>query len=153
MSELNAWDEATVHEEVSVDEIDRALQDYASKRSEYEAKKDLSNKADAECKESKRKLIEILKASGKSKWEVDGIGKASVTCKMTVRTPKDPESKKAMLTYMRSLGPEAYFGLINVNHQTLNSFYNEQKELNPEFKLPGVEDPVAEDNIRFTRSK
>jgi FtsZ-interacting cell division protein YlmF len=153
MTTLDEWEEATVYEEVSVEDIDKAMKDYAEKRADYEAKKELSNLADAETKEAKTRLINILKASGKTKWEVEGIGKASVTTKMTVTTPKEFDEKKKMLDYINSLGQEVFISLVNVNHMTLNSFYNQQKELDPSFEIPGVGMPVAEDNIRFTRTK
>jgi len=153
MTTLDQWEEATVYEDVAVETIDNALKLYSEKRADYEAKKEISNKADFEAKEAKRKLIEILKATGKSKWEVEGIGKASVFVKMTVTTPKEIEEKKKMLAYFNSLGEDIYLSVVNVNHMTLNSFYNQQKENDPEFELPGIGMPVAEDNIRFTRSK
>lgn len=151
--DLQKWEEATVYEDISVDEIDQALETYHDARADYEAKKKISNEADAVAKEAKRKLIEILKRSGKKKWEVEGIGKATITTKMTVKVPRDLEEKKKMLMYMRSLGEEAYIQLVGVNYQTLNGFYNQQIESDPDFTLPGVDAPIAEENIQFRRSK
>jgi len=153
MTDLKQWDEATEHEDISVDEIDQALTSFIEARKDYDEKKKISNEADALVKEEKRKLIEILKRSGKTKWEVDGLGRASLVTSMTIKTPKDPDSKKEMLMYMRGLGEEAYFNLVSVNHRTLNSFYNQEIESNPEFRLPGIDAPVAEENIRITKSK
>lgn len=145
------WEEQLPYEEVSIQELDDAVAAFVAAREDYDAKKKISNEADAECKLLKRKLVELLNRSGKSNWEVDGLGKAIKTTKFSSRVPKDIAAKKQMLQYFRDLGPEVYLSMVSVNSATLNAYINQEIEHNPEFKLPGVEDPVGQENISFRR--
>jgi hypothetical protein len=148
--QLELWEETTKKEEISVFEIDQALSEYAAAREDYETKKQISNEADRVAKEKKAKLITILESSGKKRW-AGHEGNVTITEKMSVKVPKDLENKAKMLKFFKEYGPDQYLSMVTVNFQTLNAFFNQQNEENPEFKIPGVDDPVVEKNIQFRR--
>lgn len=150
---INEWENVTVREEVSIEELDQAVLAFKESREDYEAKKKISNEADVECKLKKKKLLELLERAGKKSWEVDGVGKVTETIKMAVTTPKDFESKKQVIEYFRSLGDDLYYQYVSVNSQTLNGYYNKEKEINPDFHIPGLADPTADKNIQFRTAK
>jgi hypothetical protein len=72
--------------------------------------------------------------------------------KTSVTVPKDPIAKKAMLEYFESLGPELYRSYVTVNSQTLNSFVNQQCEIDPDFVLPGAGPKTEKPELRFRKA-
>lgn len=67
----------------------------------------------------------------------------SVQQKTSVKVPKSPEQREAFFGYLKERG--VFEDLITVNSQTLNSWYNAEKEefdkTNPEvFAIPGLDD-------------
>ena len=143
----DAWDEAEGAEDVSVDELDAALKDYVEKREDYEAKKKASNEADKVQKTAQAKLLTLLNASNKKNWEVEGFGKVGKVVKYSIKVPEDLGKKKEMLQHFRSLGPDIYIAKVSVNSNTLNAYYNAEKENDPNFEIPGCDAPIANETL------
>ena len=55
-----------------------------------------------------------------------------------------------MLDYFKQKGEESDM-LLTVHSQTLRSLYNEEKEHDPNFSIPGVGEPVLDQNLSFTK--
>ena len=94
---LESWESETKREAISVEDMDQALVLYEQRRTTYEAHKKITDQLFAETEEAKEALIAILEASGKSAWEVEGVGKVSLSEKMTVKVPSDLDGKRQML--------------------------------------------------------
>lgn len=153
MTQAWAAAEESIREEIPVSELDDQMKSYLDAREDYDAKKKVSNEADAVCKEEKRKLVELLKRAGKTSWDIEGVGKASITNRTMTTVPKDPEAKKEMLAHFRQLGPDRYLHYVSVNSMTLNSYINQELENDPSFQMPGCELPTVTENITFRRKK
>lgn len=137
---------------VTTEQLDLAIKEMREAREEYEARKKESNSAHAEFEKRKYEVIKLLEASGKTKYVVEGFGTASLVVTKSTKVPKDFEAKKQMVDYFRGLGSDAYYSFITVNSRTLNSYINEQSEINPDFKLPGVEQTISSD-LRFRKER
>jgi len=150
---LESWDQETKKEAISVEQLDRALEEYFLARSEYEEAKKKSDGFYAIAEQTKNDLISLLETAGKKSWTFEGLGKVNLAEKLTVKVPKDLESKKALLQYFRNQGPDVYATMVSVNYMSLNSYYKQETENNPQFRIPGVEEGEVEKQLRFTRSK
>lgn len=152
MNDLTAWDETEEKEEVSIVDLDTAVQVYLCAKADYEAKKQLSNDANAVMKEHMRRLETLMSSAGKKNWETDE-GKAIIVHKMQYTTPKDPDAKKALAQYMQDkYGKEMFWDIFGVNSQTLNAWAKQELENNPELmNIPGLDSPTSNTTISFRR--
>jgi hypothetical protein len=58
-----------------------------------------------------------------------------------------------MFEHFQALGEEAYTHYLSVNSMTLNAYFNAEKEHNPDFRIPGVGEPTALQQLRFTKER
>ena len=144
---------------ITIDMLDESVAIMAKHKEEYERQKAISNEAHARYQESRGKLIAMLKAVGKEKYFVDGLGTVRVTEKLKVRTPKGLDAKKALAGWLlKNLGEDGMHSYLSINYQSLNSLYNQEFEASKErgeaseFNIPGVDSPESEFGLSFTRS-
>lgn len=145
--------EWTQVEEVSTVEFDEAIKVLAEAQQDYDQASLVVDEASTKREIARAKILELMERSGKTKYQLDGYGTVSRATKFSVTIPKDMDSKVAMLKYFRSLGEEMYLAYVSVNSSTLNSYYNENVEKNPEFKIPGVGEPTSINSVRFTKDR
>lgn len=119
----------------------------------YNEKKKIYKEADDAYENQRTRLLNILTESGKSKYHVDGVGTISMAIKSSVQVPKTPEDKEKMLEYFASLGKDLWLAYVTVNSQTLNSYINQQREEDMNFKIPGLADPKETAELRFRKGK
>lgn len=148
--ELAEW---TKTEEVSTTEFDKAVVELATAQKAYEDAEALSKEASDQREVARATLLNLMAKSGKTKYQLDGYGTVSRSTKFSVAIPHDIDSKIEMLKHFRSLGEESYLAYVSVNSATLNSYFNENVEKNPEFLIPGVGQPTSRDSIRFTKER
>lgn len=155
---VSEWYDEEV-QSVDLATLDKMVAEMRELQDVYDAKKKESTEAHNKLAEKKAELVRTLQEAGKSKYFVDGLGTVSVVEKMTVRVPKDIESKRSLFNWIREAhGTEVMLDKLSIHSQTLNSFYNAEAEAalragHADFKMPGVEEPVAEYNIRFTKPR
>lgn len=137
---------------VTTDQLDTAIKEMREAREIYDEKKKESNSAHSEFEKRKYEVIKLLEASGKTKYVVEGLGTASLVVTKSTKVPKDFQGKKAMVDHFRGLGDDAYYSFVTVNSRTLNSYINEQTEIDPDFKVPGVEQ-TANSDLRFRKER
>lgn len=150
---LDAWETETKREEISVDLLDTAMREYEHARTRYEEMKEIADEAYKLAESRKAELIDLLERAGKRNWALDGVGKVSVAEKLTIRVPQDLTKKKEMLSFFRTLGDDRYLAMVSVNHMTLNAFYKQETEADPNFRIPGCEDGAVEKTLRLNRTK
>ena len=99
------------------------------------------------------KLVEWMeefdKTSYKSKW-----GTIICATKMSVKTPKDPDSKAQFFAYLDQKGIKD--DILTINSKTLNSMYNAEMEAarergETEFSMPGIEAPTVYKQISLRK--
>lgn len=143
------WGTATV----STETLDAEVKKLVELEAIYEEKKRIYKEADDNYEMQRNRLLQILSSTGKSKYHVDGVGTISLAIKTAVSVPKNPVEKAEMLKHFESLGPELYHAYVTVNHMTLNSYLNEQLQLDPSFVIPGVGEKKETPELRFRKGK
>lgn len=153
--ELENWGIET--RTVTIEEMDEAVKLYNEARADYDGKKAISNLAHESMESAKFALIKLLQSAGKSKYDSEKFGKVTLVDKLQVTTPKDLPSKIQFFGWLEQKFGEDYLAYLSINHQTLNSLYNaelkEAAENGTEFKVPGLEAPVTNTELRFSKSK
>lgn len=145
-------------QEVSVADLDALLDKVLAARAEYEAKKEESNKAHEVKKQLEGEMLALLKKAGKTKYFVDGVGTASLVQTLSIQVPKTTNDKRKLWEYIvLKYGEEVAFDKFSMHSKTLNSFYNQEFEsISDEekmmFKLPGTEEPTAQEEFRFRKA-
>lgn len=152
-NDVSAWEQPV---EVNLSTLDGMVKELVELRKVHQAKKDEASAAHADVESMEAKISSVLQASGKSKYFVDGVGTAYLINKYVVRTPKDNQSKMLLFDYIKHRhGEDVLVSKLSVNHQSLNSFYNEEvAALAKEGKLaqiPGIEEPTHEINLGFRK--
>jgi hypothetical protein len=139
---------------ITTEKLDEEVRKLVTLEQDYDAKKKISNEANEKYENQRTYLLALLRETGKSKYHVDGVGTVSMAIKTAVPTPKDPSDKRKMIEYFLTLEDGAVFpAYLSVNHQTLNSYINQQTEIDPDFRLPGVEGKKETPELRFRKTK
>lgn len=165
MNEQEMWaEEAAKGNSITVEELDELCRAYKKSRDEYDAAKEVSDAAYAERERLQGKVVEAMELAGKSKYVVEGVGTLYFNDKMSVRVPKDIESKKTLFKFLLDkYGPTVYWDKVSIHSATLNSFYNQELEafneaskagnINGDFNFPGVEAPTAMRSLGLRKEK
>jgi hypothetical protein len=148
----DAWNEG-IHQNVSVHQLDNEVRVLVDLEKDYEAKKKISNEANAKYEEQRTLVLNLLQATGRSKYHAPGIGTVSMAIKSQIKVPHNPVDKKAMIEHFRSLDEALFYSYVSVNHHTLNSYYNQQLEMDPDFVIPGVGEKKETPELRIRKEK
>lgn len=154
---LEAWEAATPKAEISTAVLDEKIQKMQEQWAEVERTKKIASEARELYDQMESEVMGLLKAAGKSKYYVEGLGTAYIVNRYVVKTPKTIEAKKQFFKYLREKGEDVLFGMATVNHQTLNGFYNAEIKAATEagkglgFKIPGLEEPTHEESLGFRK--
>jgi len=151
------WEREASDTGISTTTIDLSVKDYVEARREYEEAKARSNDFHAIMEEKEFAMQALLEQAGKSKYHVDGIGTVQAISKLTVQTPKTPEDKAKLFTWLKNkLGADGFLTYVSVNHNSLNSLYKtmfEEATDKATFSIDGIGQPVERKEIRFTKQK
>lgn len=151
-SQENTWGE-TNFEEVSVEALDKAFNEYVEARNDYEQKDKIKKEAYAVYQDLEWKFLDMLKSAGKTNWNVDGLGKCSEYERTTYSTPKTIQDKQALAKYIQDkYGKESFWELFSINSATLNSWAKEELQ-NAEERIPGLGEANTIKKLRLTRSR
>lgn len=115
--------------EVTVQELDEAVINYKRAKEEYDKASAVSSEKHEEAEKLKLKVLDLLTASGKNSFIVDGVATVTVTQKSQVTTPKTIEQKEKLFNWIENkLGKEGLLAYQSINYNTLNSLYNSMME-------------------------
>lgn len=130
---------------------------YKEARDAHEAAKEEASARYKLVDELETQIVNVLKAANMKSFKVDGIGNATIRNKYVVTTPKDGQSKWGVLKYIEhKYGQEVRDSYISINHASLNSFYNQEKEArvgDASFDIPGLSLPTLQETLSFTKAK
>jgi len=156
---IEEWTPADQGEGVTTFVVDAAIKSMQIARGIYESAKSNSNEAFEQFEKQKSHVLSLLNSIGKDKYFVEHIGTVSVRTKYVWRTPKTNEEKEAFFKFIsEKYGQETLVGKLTFNHNTLNSFCNEEvkaatSEGVTDFKIPGLEDPDAQQTISVLKPR
>jgi hypothetical protein len=142
---VNVNDFDVVNTEITTQQMDEALKKFWQTKQEYDDAKAISNAKHKAMEEEKYILMEMLKATKKTKYQVDGYGTATLKEKLKVRTPKDVADKEALFAWLKEQhGGVGATALMSVKSQTLNKIFNDAFDEAKEngtadtFEIPGL---------------
>lgn len=134
--------------------MDNLVIAYRKARQEYEDKKEIATEAYHEYEKAEKLVRDALISSGKTKYFVDGVGQVSTVEKFSFKTPKDIQSKKLLFAYIKdTYGEEVLDSYVSINSMSLNSWAKKEMDKDPSLKIPGLESPNSDIEIRFKGDK
>jgi translation initiation factor 2 alpha subunit (eIF-2alpha) len=141
--------------QVTVEELDQAVLELKKARDAYDIQKALASELNAEVEKREQILVDLLEASGKSKYELEGVASISMVTRSSIQTPKDLEDKQAFFNWLEEqYGTEGRLAYTSVNSQTLNSLYStlfkEASDKGEELIIPGLGQPSISKQLRVT---
>lgn len=151
---MDDWMEPQV-EAVDLQKMDALITEMREKKEAHEEAKKKATDIYKEYAALEHKVIAALKAAGKKSYKVDGLGTFSIVHKQVVTTPKTLDEKRQLFDYIREkYGDDVLDTLRSVNHQSLNSFYNQEAEKAEDpslFEIPGISAPTIKEEARFRK--
>ena len=151
---MNDWDEPRP---MAVEALKSYIKDMRMARDIYDESKDLSNEAYKKFKEKETAVLEALDSAGLRKFNIPGLGTASVRHDLKFRLPQSLEDKRALLKYIKDkYGSDFLDAKVGMNYNSLNSFLSDELEslgLNDkrELEIPGLEDPTETTTINWRK--
>lgn len=102
------------------------------------------------------KILEELKAVGNDSYK-STHGTAYIATSLSYKMPKDQTERERLFAYINEKGTDVYNNLITINSQTFNAWCKAETDAAKEagvfpFEIPGVEDPVSYEQLRFRRN-
>ena len=102
------------------------------------------------------KILEELKAVGNDSYK-SAHGTAYIATSLSYKMPKEQTGRESLFDYIKSKGEDVYNNLITIHSQTFNAWCKAETEAAKEagtfpFEIPGVEDPVSYEQLRFRRN-
>lgn len=147
------WTSAPARE-VSTTEMDQAIKAMQMMRKIKEDHKEKGKALEEDYEKAQARVLELLEASGKTKYFVEDLGTVNVINKFSVRVPKELTAKRELFNWIKDKhGVDALDSLLSINHITLNAFVNEQKAIEPLVEIAGLDAPTHEKVLRFTAKK
>lgn len=150
------WTETPAPASITVEKLDSLVSDYVEKRKEYEAAKRVASDKYALVSDAENAVTEALKALGKKSYKLEGVGTFTRVMKEVITVPKDVEQKRELYSWIEArYGKDVLDEMTSINHQRLNSFYNQEVEKekdNPAFTIPGLDAPTSVENVSFRKA-
>lgn len=117
-----------------------------------------ANKASADAhhflEETKAVVMNALKTSGKSKYELEGVAAIRVQSKDVFTTPKTNDEKRALFQYIQQkYGVDTCTAMLSINSNTLNAWANREVADDPALQIPGLLAPTSVETLYFTSKK
>lgn len=133
--------------ETSLAEMDAMVTELRRRRTAYDEAKAVSTKLHDELEEQEKLVLDTLRANGREKYSVQGMGTVYIISKEVYRTPKTLDDKRKLFQYIQEkYGVEACTNMLSINSQTLNSWANKEAEAGV-MSIPGLEAPTMMESI------
>lgn len=156
----------TPKEDIPVEEIDKALKNVMEYKLRHQAAKEAATAIHKDLMRHEEKLMDLMRRSGKSRWEVDGVGGFSYYEELKHRVPQSIEENIAFQRFLKSeyvstlLGQNSddiFYSYVKVQSQSVNKLCMDLKKLAAEqgedLQIPGILPPKAEPKLRALPKK
>lgn len=152
--QMNQWLPQNTGEVTTLEQMDSLVIKLERARATYEEAKKLSAAKYHELEEVEKEVMNTLKSNGKLKYEAEGVAAVSIQSKEIYATPKTPEQKRTLFTYIKDkYGNDVLTAMLSVNHNTLNSWANKETEADPTLQIPGLDAPTSVETLYFRSKK
>ena len=139
---------------LTLEDLDKMIEEYVEARKVYEDAKDVASEKYSALSAVENKVMEALKAVNKKSYKLEGVGTFSRVMKEVVTVPKTIEDKRELFCWISGkYGNDVLDEMVSINHQKLNSFYNQEVEKanDPLFAIPGIAAPTYVESVSFRR--
>lgn len=151
MESMNEWMPQSAAE-VTVDMLNQAVLNMKQAREAYDLKKQEASQLYDKVEEAEKNLVNLLKAAGRTKFELEGIGTAYISTKETYKVPADTQAKKLLFDYIKEKhGGQVLMTMASINHNTLNSWAKKELEADPLVVIPGLDTPTSVETLGFRK--
>lgn len=142
--------------ELTIAEVDKAIEVLAEYRATYESKKKASSEAHKVYQEQVSVVLEMLDKSGKKSFKTEGIAMVSKKSSLSVKIPSNHADKADLFKWLKAeLGAEGFLTYATVNSASLNALYNSMYDMSEDkenFKISGVGEPVERVTLSFRKA-
>lgn len=144
-------------EAITTEQLDHLIKEMKRLDDEKDEAKKAHSEASEKYEAARDAVLSALKACGKSKYYVDGLGTAFIASRLSFQTPKEIEQKDAFFKWIAEThGDDVLKGMVTVNSQTLNGFCKREFEAalergDADFKIPGINEPTAQETVNFRK--
>ena len=155
--ELNTWLDTDAHEHITTVEFDDAIKALREAKAKTAASKKINDEDKAVSAAAEKVVMDLLKRSGKTEYVCDGYGRAKLSEKLSVQTPKTPEQKEAFFNWVKDeMGMDSYYAYMSVNSATLNRLYGEKSDeyaaKGEVLDINGIAAPTSYAKLSFTKA-
>ncbi len=138
-------------DQLTLAQMDQLVAQMKEARALYDDLKKQSSEAYKQLESIEDKVVAALKATGKSKYSVDGVGTVSWYVKESFTTPKSNEDKVKLFNFISDkYGKETLLAMTSIHSATLNSFANKESEEGV-MEIPGLAAPTGTEVLSFRK--
>jgi len=123
----------------TTEQIDKMLIELKALKEKKDEISDMLKEVNFTFESVQSKLIEAMQECGKTRWEVKGLAKISISERLFPKLDKNPEQMKKFLDWCMAKGEDFYFTHISMHSQTLARVVKEEFEEKGEAVIPGVD--------------
>lgn len=145
--------------EITLTDMKRLVEGLSQLRKEKKAHEDEVSRVNEGIREIETQILNVLQDTGQQNFSATGVGMVSLRRIESVPVPKTDHDRRALFQFIaEKYGEDAAFSKFSINHNTLSSFFKEERAaLPPEdqtfFRLPGVGEPTLHFGIAFRSDK
>lgn len=139
---------------MSLTEMENLIKEYADIRGQLDDLRDEEKKLNEAKGVIEAKIMEQLKSVGNDSYK-SSLGTAYISTSLSYKMPKDEENRAQLFDYLKK--QNTFDTLITINSQTFNAWCKAETEAAKAagtfpFAIPGVEDPISYEAIRFRKN-
>lgn len=150
-TDLAAWEQPSDVSEVTLQMMDETIQQMINKKHEYEEQDKILKALGAEWDALEQKVIQLLTASNKKSYKLDGVANVSMSMRTSYKVPSTPENKVKLFDYIeRNHGREALLQLQGINSNTLNAWAKKEFESGV-MSIDGLDQPTITPRLSVTK--
>lgn len=138
-------------DQMTLQQLDQLVKELKEARADYDEKAKAKTEANAKCEALENKLMDILQELGRTSYDAEGVAKITRVSKLVYRVPGSLDAKRQLYNYIQSrYGVETLTSMLSINHNTLNSWANKERE--DVGIIPGLETPTSVDYLQMRKS-
>ncbi len=135
-------------------EMENLIKDLTDIRGQLDELRDEEKKLNEAKGAVEAKIMEQLKAVGNDSYK-SSLGTAYISTSLSYKMPKDEQNRSELFEYLQK--QNTFDTLITINSQTFNAWCKAETEAAKAagtfpFAIPGVEDPISYETIRFRKN-
>ena len=139
---------------MSLTDMENLIKELADIRGQIDGLKDAEKKLNEAKGAIEAKIMTELKAVGNDSYK-SSLGTAYISTSLSYKMPKDEQNRAELFEYLKK--QNTFDTLITINSQTFNAWCKAETEAAKAagtfpFAIPGVEDPISYEAIRFRKN-